>query len=125
MRKVSRKKDDSILQRDVMQSKMSNGVPPCILLPFYIRWPGQGNRNSLKAGWFGYRIHLMVKFFVPSRPATRPTQILVKWVPDLSWWAKRPECGANHSLPAPGCKWAGAITLLPLCACKAMSWGDL
>ena len=101
MRKVSRNKDDSTLQSDVMQSKVGNGVPPCILRHCYIRWPEKvsRHRDSLRAGWSGDRIHVMVKFSVPCRPAPRPTQLLVKWLPDLSWGAKRPQRGADHPLP--------------------------
>ena len=128
MPKVSRNKYDRNPQRDVMKSKMGNVAPPCILLPFYIRWPGYGSRHrdSLRAGWSGDRIHVMVKFSVPSRPASGPMQLRMKWVPDLSWGAKRPERGADHSLPySAGLRMGWSYTSTPHCACTAMSWGDL
>ena len=39
----------------------------------------------------------------PSRPALRPTQPPVQWVPGLSWGVKRPGRGADHP-PPPKCR---------------------
>ena len=72
---------------------------------FYSRYS-----DSLLTGRFGARILVGAKFSVLSRPAPRPTQPPVQWVPGLS----RCSSGRNvvlttHLLLVPGFEWVRAV----------------
>ena len=64
------------------------------------------------------------EIFRPSRPALRPTQPLVQWVPGLSRGWRQPEHGANPHLVPKVLEKGRAIPLLTLRACVACKKGE-
>ena len=60
------------------------------------------------------------------RMASKPTQPPIQWAPGFpQGWSSWSKVLTIHNLLVPGCEWAGAILLLPLCTCIGRSCSDL